>query len=346
MLRASTSTSRLYSRLGARFGAHVRCCSGGSSSSSDAPPPAPDSAASDVEPPLPPPSLGGSVLPEMLSTVDPLPKRILKQAARAKVDAYELQHLNSMLGFSSRRTHPSSYNYLLGVSGGQMIIDPEETLVSIRRSLAFLKAVSFRGGRTLFVSTQPTLARLCRVVGEQSGEFYLAKRWVPGLLTNWDASRQHIHSKMHHDPRMAAAGQLKFSDLQKANHFRGVEHMTRPPDVIFRLDRTPLYGEPVQLNVPLISVVDTDTPTTDVQYPIPANTKSLRFYHTLSHLIVRAINDGKALRKELDSYGVAEGKSEKEERSGQQSGQQRRGRGGGQQRGGRGGGGRPQRGRS
>lgn len=244
----------------------------------------------------------------MRSTLDQVPKKMLHQARLANVSTYELQHLNSMLGFSSRRTHPSTYNYLLGSAGGQNIIDPEETLVGMRRALAFLKNVSFRGGRTLFISTEPTLARLCRVVGEQSGEFYLAKRWVPGLLTNWDKSRAHIHSKLNPDPLLEAAGQLKFSDLQKANYFRGVEHMTRMPDVIFRLDRTPLYGEPAQLNVPLISVVDTDTPTSDVQYPIPANRKSLRFYHTLSHLIVRAVKEGKELRKELEYYGVEEEK--------------------------------------
>ena len=79
---------------------------------------------------------------------------------------YELLHLNTFLGFSSRRSHPSAFNYLLGNAGGQAIIDPEETLVAMRRTLHVLKKVTFRGGRTLFVSTQPTLARLCRVIGE------------------------------------------------------------------------------------------------------------------------------------------------------------------------------------
>ena len=248
---------------------------------------------------LPPPSISGAV-PSIEPASGPPPRRV----GRINADAYELQHLNAFLGFSTQRTHPTAYNYLLGAAGGQTIIDPEETLTALRRSMQVLKQVTFRGGRTLFVSTQPTLARLTRVDGEQSGQFYLARRWVPGLLTNWEKSREHISSKLNPDPRLAAAGKVKFSDLQKAQYFRGVEQMTRPPDLIFRFDATPLYGEPASLNVPLLSVVDSDMSSREVDYPIPANTKSLRFYHTLAHMVVRACNDGATLRAALEDYSV------------------------------------------
>ena len=255
-------------------------------------------------PPGPPePPVVTGKLPPIRSVTGDLPKKLLKSAHGSP---YELQHLNAFLGFSSARTHPSAYNYLLGSAGGQAIIDPEETLVAMRRTLHLLKQVRFRGGRTLFVSTQPTLARLTRVIGEQTDQFYLAKRWVPGLLTNWQKSREHVHAKLKLDPRIKAAGRVRFSDLQKQNYYRGIEHMTALPDLIFRLDDTPLYDEPAKLNVPLISVVDTDASSADVDYPIPANTKSLRFYHTLACMIVRACNDGAALRKELSAYGVTD----------------------------------------
>lgn len=277
-------------------------------------------------------------MPPIRSAIDPLPKSI-KKWGRGDADTYDFVHLNSFLGFSSRRTHPMAYNYLLGAAGGQAIIDPEETLTSLRRALHLLKKVTFRGGRVLFVSTQPTLARLTRVVGEQSDQFYLSKRWVPGLLTNWQKSREHIHAKLTPDASLLAAGKLKFSDLQKANYFRGVEKMTKPPDVIFRLDGTPLYGEPAKLNVPLVSVVDTNTPSADVDYAIPANTKSLRFYHTLANMLVRACNEGKALRAELDHYSVEEIKEARPGRGGANQGGGRGGQGGRgrQQRGGGGG---------
>jgi len=286
---------------------------------------------SSVAPPsqLPPPELTGK-LPTIRKVTDKLPKKLLKHA---RGSPYELQNMNVFLGFSSARSHPSAFNYLLGSAGGQAIINPEETLVAMRRVLHIVKKVTFRGGKTLFVSTQPVLSRLCRVMGEQTGQFYLSKRWVPGLLTNWQKSREHVHAKLHLDPRIKAAGRVRFTDLQKQNYYRGIEHMTRAPDLIVRLDDTPLYGEPEKLNVPLISVVDSDTNARDVDYPIPANTKSLRFYHTLACMLVRAANEGTELRKELQSYNLAE------DRGGEdvESGRAQRGGGGGGYGGARGG---------
>ena len=290
-------------------------CSSSSSSSSSTPPP----------PPLPPPEITGPT-PPIRRVTSKLPDKMLKFG-----DPYQLQHLNAFLGFSSARTHPSAYNYLLGQAGGQAIINPEDTLTAMRRALHVVKKVSFRGGKTLFVSTKPVLARLCRVIGEQTDQYYLARRWVPGLLTNWQKSREHVQSKLRIDPRVKAAGRVKYSDLQKQNYFRGIEHMTRHPDLIFRLDDTPLYGEPAKLNVPLISVVDTNMPIEDVDYPVPANTKSLRFYHTLACMLVRAANEGTELRKELEYYDVRDLEAEESaaERGGPTRAQyERRGRGG------------------
>ena len=52
----------------------------------------------------------------------------------------------------------------------------------------------------------------------------------------------------------------------------------------------------------VIGVVDTDTAADKIDYPIIANTRSLRFYHTFAHMIVRAVNEGVTLREELDTY--------------------------------------------
>ena len=40
--------------------------------------------------------------------------------------------------------------------------------------------------------------------------------------------------------------------------------LRRVPDIIVRLDDTPLYGEPARLNVPLISVADTSMPLKEI----------------------------------------------------------------------------------
>ena len=200
-----------------------------------------------------------------------------------KASSRQLVQARSFLGFNRRATHPSSFHYLLGrVGGGHAIIDPDETLWAMRKVMAFLKKVAFRGGRILFVSTDPTLARLTRVVGEQTGQFYLAKRWVPGMLTNWQKARAHVQNKL--SPTPDGKGRIKNIDVVKANAFVGVEGMSAPPAVVVVLDGTQLLNEAAKLNIPVVAVTDTDMQSDKhVDYAIPANSKSLRFQHTLAH---------------------------------------------------------------
>lgn len=221
-----------------------------------------------------------------------------------KISSESLVQARSFLGFNRRSTHPESYRYLIGrLGGGHAIIDPDQTLWAMRKVMAFLKKVAFRGGRVLFVSTDPTLARLTRVVGEQTGQFYLAKRWVPGILTNWEKGRAHVQKKLN--PQPDAKGRIKNIDVAKASSFAGVEGMSKPPDVIVVLDGTALKGEASSLNIPVVAVVDSDLQREEqVDYVIPANTKSLRFHHTLAQMLVRVINEGRGLRDELDGYAL------------------------------------------
>jgi ribosomal protein S2 len=178
------------------------------------------------QPPPPPPSLPPS------------------SPSEPRLGVHDLTEARAFLGFEARTTHPTAYRYLLGTVAGHAIIDPEETLYALRRVLHFLKRVAFSGGRMLFISTRPTLQRLTRVVGQQSGQFYLSKRWVPGLLTNWDVGRHHVHQTLALKEKAERTGRLRHSDVQKSLAFVGIENMEALPDVIVVLDDTRLHGEP------------------------------------------------------------------------------------------------------
>lgn len=56
--------------------------------------------------------------------------------------------------------------------------------------------------------------------------------------------------RLHH-VQLPSLLRLRNIDLVKANNYRGVEEMTRPPDLIVVLDGTDLLGEPRKLNIPV-----------------------------------------------------------------------------------------------
>ena len=159
-----------------------------------------------------------------------VPRRLYKGPGarpREGSNVEDLVHANSFLGFGVRTTHPASYAHLLGRVGDQMIVDPESTLLAVRKAANFLKKLAFRGGRILFISSDPLLTRLTRVIGEQTEMFYLAKRFVPGMLTNWHMGRAHV-LKMGDTSRLVGKGRrVKQTDLQKTVAFKGVMGMTR-----------------------------------------------------------------------------------------------------------------------
>jgi hypothetical protein len=43
-------------------------------------------------------------------------------------------HTRAFLGYEARVTHPTNYRYLLGSLGGHAIIDPEATMLSLRKA--------------------------------------------------------------------------------------------------------------------------------------------------------------------------------------------------------------------
>ena len=225
------------------------------------------------------------------------------QKPKDQIDVDDLTRARAFLGYRARNTHPESTRYLLGTLAGHSIIDPEETLYALRKVLHFLKKVSFAGGSVLFVSSKPQLSRLTRVLGEQSGQFYIARKWVPGLLTNWNQTRKSVKKALAVGAVAEQTGRLRQSDVQRAIDFKGIEKMYQAPDVIVLLDSTDLQGEPAAKNVPVVGIVDTNQGNRHIDYPIPANANSIRFYHTLSYMLVRCINEGKELRSELDKCG-------------------------------------------
>jgi len=223
------------------------------------------------------------------------------------MDTRDLMHTRAFLGYEARVTHPANYRYLLGSLGGHAIIDPEATMLSLRKVLGLLKKISFSGGKVLFVSTQPKLARLTRVMGEQSGHFYLARKWAPGLLSNWEKKRLQVRKAVDLSPLAERTGRLRQSDVQRSLDFKGIEAMARPPDCIVLLDATDLHQEAAAQNIPVVGVVDSDSAGRDVDYPIPANSNSIRFYHTLAHLLVRTLREGGHLRREMEDYRLGSG---------------------------------------
>ena len=196
----------------------------------------------------------------------------------------------TLLGNKLRFTNEESYEYLFGINfTGNTILNINKSLTLLKRALIFIKQVKKNKGTILFVGTRYDLRKVIEEIGNTTKSPYVNYRWSKGLLTNWENTN--ISIKFYNlflkklDMRTKKRAKME-------NTFFGLTSMTRLPDAIFIFDISTdfeAFKEAKALNIPIISLVDTNIPTRAIDYPIPANTESILSVIFFANLIISSI---------------------------------------------------------
>lgn len=93
---------------------------------------------------------------------------------------------------------------------GVYIVDLNQTQAQIEAAYNELKAISERGGKVLFVGTKKQAAEVVEEQALRSGSFYVNKRWLGGLLTNFRTIQKRI-KRLVEIEEMEASGKSKFT---------------------------------------------------------------------------------------------------------------------------------------
>jgi len=192
-------------------------------------------------------------------------------------------------------------SFIHGSSNGVHIIDLTQTAQQLTTVNAQLQELNAAGKKVLFVATKLQARDAFTKLAEDTGNFYVTEKWVPGLLTNFKTIKKRISTylKLLRDSegtgfdmltkKERAAKMLELEKLDKA--FKGLKLMKRTPDVIFVVDGV-YEGQAVKeastLNIPCFTVSNTNGNPFDVTGAIPANTNSVK---SLDYLAV-ALKEG------------------------------------------------------
>lgn len=209
-------------------------------------------------------------------------------------------------GHRSEKWNPKMRPFIYTKREGIHIFDLTKTYQVLMKACEILKDAAAKGKTILLVSTKLQAARLIDEAAIKLGCPYVTKKWIPGLLTNFDTVKKRIKyfrdlkeqqstgelDKYTKKERLDLSRQLK--KLQEA--FGGVENVTKLPDFVVLLDafRDQLVlREARKLKIPTIAICDTNSDPDLVTYPIPGNddaVKSLRFF---MDQFAAAIEEGK-----------------------------------------------------
>jgi len=208
-------------------------------------------------------------------------------------------------GHQTQRWNPKMQKFIFGQRSGIYIIDLEKTAEYLNYAKDFVRDITAKGGKVLFVGTKKQAQMIVEEEAKKSNMFYVKSRWLGGLLTNFQTVKKSIH-RMESIEKMSENGiweNLKKKEMSRLTKekerllrdLNGIRDMKNLPDVIFIVDpkrENIAVLEARKLKIPIVAIVDTNCDPEFIDYPIPGNDDALKSIRILTAVIAESIRDG------------------------------------------------------
>ena len=213
----------------------------------------------------------------------------------------ELVDAGVHFGHQSSRWNPKMFPYIYAEQKGIHVIDLVQTARLLTHAYEYVKKASQQKKSFLFVGTKRQASSIIAEEAKKCGAHYINNRWLGGLLTNWSTVQKRVNylnelakreesGEIDRLPKKEAA--LLRREYNKLNqNLGGIREMTQIPDVVVIVDPKREYTallECRKLNIPVISILDTNCDPNLVNIPIPANDDAARSVR----LILSSLADG------------------------------------------------------
>jgi small subunit ribosomal protein S2 len=237
----------------------------------------------------------------------------------AEVGIKELLEAGVHFGHQTRRWNPRMRRFIYGEREGIHIIDLLQTEELLKRATEFVTEVAAKGGVILFVGTKKQARDSIQEWAERCEMPYVNRRWLGGLLTNFNTIRKRIQ-RLHELRELKEGGRLDLlptkermsmeAELRKLEYnLGGVADMQRLPDAVVIIDLKTeeiALREAERLEIPIVGLVDTNCDPTPVDYVIPGNDDAIRSCELIVGTLGAAIEGAAARWREEEARRRAE----------------------------------------
>jgi small subunit ribosomal protein S2 len=209
--------------------------------------------------------------------------------------------------------------FIFGELDGIHIIDLLQTEALLENARRFAGELASGGGTVLFVGTKKQARDTVQEWADRCQMPYVNKRWLGGLLTNFNTMSQRI-ARLHELNGWKEDGKLDLlptkermgmeAELAKLEfNLGGVRDMDRLPDAVFVTDLKTeeiAVHEAARLRIPIIGLVDTNCDPSPVDYVIPGNDDAIRSCELVIGTIGGAVEDGSSSWRVQEEKRIAE----------------------------------------
>ncbi|MBD2100639.1 30S ribosomal protein S2 [Leptolyngbya sp. FACHB-261] len=227
-------------------------------------------------------------------------------------------------GHQTRHWNPKMSPYIYTERNGVHIIDLVQTAGYIDQAYNFMRTASEQGKKVLFVGTKRQAAGIVAQEALRCGSHYVNQRWLGGMLTNWATIKTRV-DRLKDLERREESGALDLLPKKEASSLRremeklrkylgGIRTMRKVPDIVVVVDTKREYNavqECQKLNIPIVSMLDTNCDPDVVDVPIPGNDDAIRSIKLIVGKLADAIYEGRHGQLEdeeaYEDYAGAEG---------------------------------------
>jgi small subunit ribosomal protein S2 len=208
-------------------------------------------------------------------------------------------------GHLTKRWNPKMKQYIFTERNGIHIIDLQQTVSGLKAAMEYVSTLVSNGGRILFIGTKKQAQEAIIEEAERAGQFYVNRRWMGGMLTNFKTIRTRLAYLAELEGRRARG---EFADLPKAEAMKleekidklnsllgGIKDMRNLPDAVFIVDphrERIAITEAIKLGIPVVSMVDTNCDPDEVDYVIPSNDDAIRAVRVITAKMADAAVEG------------------------------------------------------
>lgn len=222
----------------------------------------------------------------------------------------ELLEAGVHFGHQTQRWNPKMKPYIYGARNGIYVLDLRKTTDMLDEAFATVREFSARNKNILFVGTKKQAADVVAEEAKRAGAYYINKRWLGGMLTNFETIRSRVN-KLREMEEFIESGHIdKLPKKEVAQMMRqlgklsktlgGIKEMRGLPDLIFIVDQKKeliAIKEANKLKIPVICLADTNADPDGIDFLIPGNDDAIRSIKLISSKIADAILEGKQLRE-------------------------------------------------
>lgn len=191
-------------------------------------------------------------------------------------------------GYSKTRRHPSVSKYIYATKNKTDIIDLEKTSISLEKATEFIQKLGSTGKTVLFVGTKPEAKAVIKNIAESLNMPYVAERWIGGTLSNFTEIKKRINELENYQKDSKDGGLDKYTKKERvvmakkmeklARYYTGLLGLKKAPDALFVIDAREEHIATTEArgrDIPVISLVNSDSNIKGIEYPIIGNDSSI-----------------------------------------------------------------------